>query len=70
MQRNIDKLKFPNSPTSQLIQDMSDVSLKDMEITKIKEKNQQLEEELTKKTTEDEQIQEVSRLNEKISKLK
>ena len=49
---------------------MSDVSLKDMEITKIKEKNQKLEEELTKKTTEDEQIEEVSRLNEKISKLK
>ena len=70
LQRKIEKLKLPNSPTSQLIQDMSDVSLKDMEITKLKEKNQQLEEELTKNTTEDEQIQEVSRLNEKISKLK
>lgn len=44
LQRKIEKLKLPNSPTSQLIQDMSDVSLKDMEITKLKEKNQQLEE--------------------------
>ena len=49
---------------------MSDVSLRDMEITKLKEKNQQLEEELTKKITEDEQIQEESRLNAMISKLK
>ena len=44
MQKEIEELKArefpePKSPTSQLVQDMSDISLKDMEITQLKEKN-------------------------------
>ncbi len=49
LRREIEELKLkvnaePNSPTSQLVQDMSDISLKDLEINQLKEMNQQLEE--------------------------
>ncbi len=45
MENIIDELKereIPKagSPTTQLVQDMSEISLKDMEITQLKEKNQ------------------------------
>ncbi len=45
MQKEIEKMKAkkfsqPKSPISQIVQDMSDISLKDMEITQLKEKNQ------------------------------
>jgi len=58
------------SPTSHLVHDMSEVSLKDLEISQLKEQNQQLQEELAQKTPNEDDPEEVNKLLDRVTKMK
>ncbi len=67
----------PLSPTDQLTQDISGISLKEMEISELKEKNFELSQEIAKLQAQDPRVQEINKLKEdkvkleeKITKLK
>ena len=55
------------SPIAMEIKDMSEMSLKDLEITQLKEANQELKDEITAKERED-SIEEIRTLKEKVDK--
>ncbi len=69
-QLNERRVTKPQSPTTQLIKDMFDVSLKDIEIIELKERNQLLREKLNERKENDPKDQEIAKLNEKILRLK
>ena len=54
------------SPTALAIKDMSEMSLKDLEITQLKEANQELKDIITSKESED-STKEIRKLKEKVS---
>ena len=72
MQKRIDELNeyitpVDRSPTSLAIKDMSKMSMKDLEITQLKEANQELKETITTKESED-STEEIKTLKEKVSR--
>ena len=72
MQERIDELNEYNtpgykSPTALVIKNMFGVSLKDLEITQLKESNQELKDRITAKENED-SAREIRKLKEKISR--
>ena len=72
MQERIDELYEYNtpedkSPTSLVIKNMSDMSLKDLEITQLKEANQELKDRITAKESE-ESAKEIKTFKENIAR--
>ena len=72
MQKRIDELNDYStseyiSPTTLAIKDMSEMSLKDLEITQLKEANQELKDRITAKESED-SAKENKTLKEKVAR--
>ena len=72
MQKRIDELNDYNtleerSPTALAIKDMSEMSLKDLEITQLKEANQELKDKITAKESED-AAEEIKTMKEKVTR--
>ena len=72
MQKRINELNDystleEKSSTALAIKDMSEMSLKDLEITQLKEANQELKDEITAKERED-SIEEIRTLKEKVTR--
>ena len=70
MHKRIDELNDYNnpediSPSALAIKDMSKMSLKDLEITQLKEANQELKDKVTNKESED-FVEEIQTLKEKV----
>ena len=69
MMVNVSNTYEDRSPTALAIKDMSEMSLKDLEITQLKEANQELKVRITVKETED-ATKEIKKLKEKVSRFK
>ena len=72
MHKRIDELNYcstpeDRSPTALAIKDMSEISLKDLEITQMKEANQELKDRITTKEGED-SVEEIRTLKEKVTR--
>ncbi len=75
MQKTIDGLKERDvskvrAPTDQLVKYMCEISLKDLEITQLKEQNQLLQDELANNKSDVYNTQEMNKLYDRITKVK